>query len=80
MATTQDIQQAIDDWKQADKSATAAEKLLADASFLHLQKLGPMPSDDLIGDAKMLRALASSRLQQTMALMELARRGKSGAG
>jgi hypothetical protein len=72
VATTNEIQQAIDAWKEADRAAAAAEKLVADASSRYFQRLGPPPSDEMVGDARMLRSLAQERLERAMRLMNCA--------
>lgn len=72
MPTATEVQQAIDDWKEADKAASAAEKLVADASAAYFQRTGPAPPDELVGDARMLRSLAQERLSRAMRLMNSA--------
>jgi sigma-B regulation protein RsbQ len=64
------IQQAIDSWVEADKAASAAEKLLAEAAFRHHQNQGMEPDEDMVGNARMLRAFAADRLETAMNLMQ----------
>ena len=72
MTTHEQIQHVINAWKEADKAASDAEKQVTQASFQSVQKTGPGPADDAIGDARMLRSLANERLQKALDLMNIA--------
>ena len=72
MASHEQIQHVINAWKEADKAASDAEKQVTEASFRYVQKTGPRPADDAIGDARMLRSLANERLQKALDMMNVA--------
>ena len=72
MASHEEIQRVINAWKEADHAASEAEKQVTEASFQYVQKTGPQPADDAIGDARMLRSLANDRLQKALDMMNLA--------
>ena len=72
MATHEQIRNVINAWKEADQAASEAEKQVTQASFEYVQKTGPRPADDAIGDARMLRSLANERLQKALDMMNIA--------
>jgi hypothetical protein len=66
------IQGLIDAWKDADRQASNAEKLVMEASFQYMNKTGPRPTDEMVGDARLMRSLANQRLERVVALMKQA--------
>jgi hypothetical protein len=72
MSGAEQVRAAIEAWKEADQAASAAEKLVAEASFLHSQGTGPAPTAELVGDARLLRSFARERLKTAMDLMKAA--------
>jgi hypothetical protein len=65
----------FDEWRAADKAASAAERDVSDAFMRHFNGAGEAPSTDKIIAAKTRRAVADGLLAVAMDRVENSREG-----
>lgn len=65
-------QEAFKAWKQADAQARALEVLLAATWEEVMNRTGPPPTEEMLGEVSRLRALANEKLTVVMAMLRTA--------
>ena len=73
-------QEAFTAWKQADEQARALEVLLAATWEEVMNRTGPPPTEEMLGEVSRLRALANEKLTVVMAMLRTAVSTESATG
>jgi TPR repeat protein len=61
------VEQAAQDWRDADARAREATAALVAAQLAYSERLGPEPEPSLITEAKLLRKIADQNLSKLIA-------------